>query len=203
MPDSFRMKLKLFIPFVGIYTITIMLFFKIILNNKRINIQLLRRNNENYESIPIAKINILNEVIEDILLHQEQFIQEEKQFRENWLKYNGCELYLADSKRKHFTVTSLWRKFCDLNYYDVTMAIQLSVDRIELLGLHDKHWAGPMSMTLYVQVRQMTRLKHYVTSMTSLLQRNNVDIHIVVNTGVRKYHLFPLIQKTRNTVRIY
>ena len=108
MPDSFRMKLKLFIPFVGIYTITIMLFIKIILNNKHRNIQLLGRNNENYESIPTAKINILNTVIEDILLHQEQFIQEEKQFRENWLKYNGCELYLADSKRKHFAVTSLW-----------------------------------------------------------------------------------------------
>ena len=84
MPDSFRMKLKLFIPFVGIYTVTIMLFIKIILNNKHRNTQLLGRNNENYESIPIAKINILDEVIEDILLHQEQFIQEEKQFRENF-----------------------------------------------------------------------------------------------------------------------
>ena len=166
-----------------------MLFIRIILNNKHRNIQLLGRNNKNYISIATEKINMLNEVIEDILLHQEQFTQEEKQFRENWLKYNGCELYLAGSKRKHFTVTSLWRKFCDINYYDVTMAIQMSVDRIELLGLHDKHWAGPMSVTLYVQVRQMTRLKHYVTSMTSLLHRNNVDINIVVNTGVRKYIL--------------
>ena len=119
-----------------------MLFIKIILNNKHRNIQLLGRNNKNYISIATEKINMLNEVIEDILLHQEQFTQEEKQFRENWLKYNGCELYLAGSKRKHFTVTSLWRKFCDINYYDVTMAIQMSVDRIELLGLHDKQTLG-------------------------------------------------------------
>ena len=180
-----KMKLKLLVPIIGFYTMTIMFYVKTILFTKQKKIQLFRQNNENYKSHTIAKINIFNEVLEDILLHQEQFILEEKQFRENWLKYNGCELYLADSKRKHFTVMSLWRKFLDVSDYEVTMAIQLSVDRIELLDLHDKHWTGPMSVTLYVQLRQMTQLKNYVTSMTSLLQRNNVDIHIVVNAGVR------------------
>ena len=166
---------------------TIMFYVKTLLNNKQRNIQLFRQNNGNYKSRITAKINILNEAMEDILLLQEQFIQEQKLFRENWLKYNGCELYLADSKRKQFTVTSLWREFLDVSDYDVTMAIQLSVDRITLLDLHDKYWAGPMSVTLYVQLRQMKQFKHYITSMTSFLQRNNVDIHIVVNTGVRTF----------------
>ena len=175
----------MFVPVLGFYTMTILFYVKTLLNNKQRNMQFFRQNNENYKSHATAKIEILSKVFEDIILHQEQFIREEKQFRANWLKYNECELYLADSKRKHFTVTSLFRKFFDVINYDVTMAIQLSVDRIKLLDLHDKHWAGPMSVTLYVQLRHMTQLK-YVTSMTSLLQRNNVDIHIVVNTGVRK-----------------
>ena len=71
-----------------------------------------------------------------------------------------------------------------MDYKDITMVLQLTLDRINLLNLHASHWTGPMSVTIYVGRKHLRDLGSVLSVMDSILQRNNIDFHIVLKEGV-------------------
>ena len=141
-----------------------------------------KRDEETQKEINV-KIRKLQKVINAMLLYNQSFKQEDRNFSRNF-RHGGCRHYASDAKRKRFAVTSLWKDYLDVKYYDVTMIMQLTVDRIKLLNLHVENWSGPMSVTLYVKVDELRELEESLTTTTSVLHRDNVDIHLVVKTGV-------------------
>ena len=81
-------------------------------------------------------------------------------------------------------MTSLWKEYLDVDYRDITMVLQLTVDRINLLSVHGSHWTGPMSVTVYVKRKHLLDLGSMLSTMDQVLQRNNIDLHIVLKEGV-------------------
>ena len=71
-----------------------------------------------------------------------------------------------------------------MHYNDITMVLQLTLDRINLLNLHASHWTGPMSITFYVERKHLTDLVSILSGMDEVLKRNNTDLHIVLKEGV-------------------
>ena len=71
-----------------------------------------------------------------------------------------------------------------MEFNDITMALQLTMDRINLLNLHASHWTGPMSVTVYVERKLLPDLGSLLSVMDQVLQRNNIDLHIVLKKGV-------------------
>ena len=95
-----------------------------------------------------------------------------------------CDVYNHDANRKRITVTSLWKEYLDVDYQDITMVLQLTVDRINLLSVHASHWIGPMSVTIYIKRKHLLDLGSILSTMDPVLQRNNIDLHIVLKEGV-------------------
>ena len=95
-----------------------------------------------------------------------------------------CDVYNHDANRKRITVTSLWKEYLDVDYQDITMILQLTVDRVNLLSVHVSHWTGPISVTIYIARKHLLDLGSILCTMDSVLQRNNIDLHIVLKEGV-------------------
>ena len=96
-----------------------------------------------------------------------------------------CTIYNHYANRKRTTVMSLWREYLDVDYKDITMVLQLTMDRINLLNVHAYHWTGPMSVTVYLERKHLPDLGSILSVMDQVLQRNNIDLHIVLKEGVR------------------
>ena len=71
-----------------------------------------------------------------------------------------------------------------MDYKDITMVSQLTLDRINLLNVHASHWTGPMSVTVYVERKHLPELGSVLSLMDPVLQRSNIDLHIVLKEGV-------------------
>lgn len=67
--------------------------------------------------------------------------------------------------------------------YDVTLVVQLSVDRIQMIETLCEHWEGPVSLALYMSDGEAQQLFSYVQSSTELVKRKNVGYHIVFKEG--------------------
>ncbi|XP_015766293.1 PREDICTED: glycosyltransferase-like protein LARGE1 [Acropora digitifera] len=67
--------------------------------------------------------------------------------------------------------------------YDVTLVVQLSVDRIQMIETLCEHWEGPVSLALYMSDGEVQQLFSYVQSSTELVKRKNVGYHIVFKEG--------------------
>lgn len=101
------------------------------------------------------------------------------------MNYSVCDTYAQEGNNmSRFYESSIFKDYLHINPDDVTLVTQLTVDRIYLLHLLVEYWSGPISLAIYVEVDQLSTLKREVLSYPSIIDRNNVDVHIVLATGV-------------------
>lgn len=67
--------------------------------------------------------------------------------------------------------------------FDVTLVIQLSIDRLQMIETLCLHWEGPVSLALYMSDSEAQQLLSYVQSSSELVKRKNVGYHIVFKEG--------------------
>ncbi len=67
---------------------------------------------------------------------------------------------------------------------DVTLAAQLSMDRLHMIELLCAQWSGPISMALYLSDSEAQQLVHFVQGSKILAARDNVGYHVVYKEGV-------------------
>ncbi|XP_015142548.1 LARGE xylosyl- and glucuronyltransferase 2 isoform X3 [Gallus gallus] len=69
------------------------------------------------------------------------------------------------------------------NPTDVTLVAQLSMDRLQMLEAICKHWAGPISLALYMSDAEAQQFLRYAQASEVLSARRNVAYHIVYKEG--------------------
>lgn len=66
---------------------------------------------------------------------------------------------------------------------DITLAAQLSMDRLQMIESLCQHWKGPISLAIYLSDSQVQQFFSYVTESPSLSVRKNIGYHIVYREG--------------------
>lgn len=69
------------------------------------------------------------------------------------------------------------------NPTDVTLVAQLSMDRLQMLEAICRHWAGPISLALYMSDAEAQQFLRYAQASEVLSARRNVAYHIVYKEG--------------------
>ena len=154
-----------------------------------------KHNSDEPEQLIKNKLNILNDTIHQLLwktkidilyIADNEKIQIELFRNEN---NHTCNTYNMDATRTQISVSSIWKDYLDVRYDDVTMIVQLTMDSIKLLEIHAEFWSGPMSVSLYANVDELDTLAETLAKMTMVIKRNNIDLHIVLQVGVRIFDI--------------
>ncbi|KAM7108654.1 xylosyl- and glucuronyltransferase LARGE2 [Ciconia maguari] len=94
-----------------------------------------------------------------------------------------------DFRRQHLTQHRVHLFFLQYeslalpNPTDVTLVAQLSMDRLQMLEAICKHWAGPISLALYMSDAEAQQFLRYAQASEVLSARRNVAYHIVYKEG--------------------
>uniref|UniRef100_A0A8C8RIC4 LARGE xylosyl- and glucuronyltransferase 2 n=1 Tax=Pelusios castaneus TaxID=367368 RepID=A0A8C8RIC4_9SAUR len=94
-----------------------------------------------------------------------------------------------DFRRQHLMVHRIHPFFlqyeppASADLVDVTLVAQLSMDRLQMLEAICKHWAGPISLALYMSDAEAQQFLHYAQGSEVLSSRRNVAYHIVYKEG--------------------
>ena len=75
--------------------------------------------------------------------------------------------------------------------HDVTLVVQLSMDRLQMLEMLCIHWEGPISVALYMSDAEAQQFLRFVMGSEVLMSRRNVGYHVVYREGVLGIFLFP------------
>ncbi|XP_009949341.1 PREDICTED: glycosyltransferase-like protein LARGE2 [Leptosomus discolor] len=94
-----------------------------------------------------------------------------------------------DFRRQHLTQHRIHLFFLQYEFLalphptDVTLVAQLSMDRLQMLEAICKHWAGPISLALYMSDAEAQQFLRYAQASEVLSTRRNVAYHIVYKEG--------------------
>ncbi|NXG77613.1 LARG2 glucuronyltransferase, partial [Baryphthengus martii] len=94
-----------------------------------------------------------------------------------------------DFRRQHLTQHRIHLFFLQYEFLalpnptDVTLVAQLSMDRLQMLEAICKHWAGPISLALYMSDAEAQQFLRYAQASEVLSARRNVAYHIVYKEG--------------------
>ena len=105
-----------------------------------------------------------------------------------------CTRYKNEGKiQSRHNITNIWSNENIINKDDISFVTQLTLKRMPALALVAEHWSGPIDVALYVNQEELPLVHAKVTNYTSLLNRKNIQLHIVIAQGVCLI-LFPLTQ---------
>uniref|UniRef100_A0A1I8FA84 Uncharacterized protein n=1 Tax=Macrostomum lignano TaxID=282301 RepID=A0A1I8FA84_9PLAT len=98
----------------------------------------------------------------------------------------GDECYEMRAEQRLVRRTHLY--YLEYNYtaqgpHDVTLVSQLSLDRVQLLESLSRHWAGPISLCIYVTDAEAHQLATFVESSQVLRHRRNIAYHLLMKEG--------------------
>ncbi|KAM6311601.1 xylosyl- and glucuronyltransferase LARGE2 [Aegotheles albertisi] len=94
-----------------------------------------------------------------------------------------------DFRRQHLTQHRIHLFFLQYEFLalpdptDVTLVAQLSMDRLQMLEAICKHWAGPISLALYMSDAEAQQFLRYAQASEVLSARRNIAYHIVYKEG--------------------
>lgn len=66
---------------------------------------------------------------------------------------------------------------------DVTLVLQLSMDRLQMLEMLCKHWEGPIAIALYMSDAEAQQFLRYAMGSETIMARKNIGYHIVYREG--------------------
>ncbi|XP_005089411.2 LARGE xylosyl- and glucuronyltransferase 1 [Aplysia californica] len=66
---------------------------------------------------------------------------------------------------------------------DVTLVLQLSMDRLQMLEMICKHWEGPIAVALYMSDAEAQQFLRYAMGSETIMSRKNIGYHIVYREG--------------------
>ncbi|XP_023942707.1 xylosyl- and glucuronyltransferase LARGE1 [Bicyclus anynana] len=78
--------------------------------------------------------------------------------------------------------------YMDIDNFDVTLVLQLSMDRLQFLERLVKHWEGPLSAAIYLSDCEVTKLESFIRDWSSTLSsRTNIGYHLVFKHDTLHY----------------
>ncbi len=101
----------------------------------------------------------------------------------------GCQRYNKEgtpSFHKSRQVLHFWGKDA-INADDITLVTQMSRNRLGMLQKVARHWHGPISVAMVITHTEATTMADVLgddSVYNDILQRNNIDLHFVIEKGV-------------------
>ncbi len=99
-------------------------------------------------------------------------------------KHNICDIYYKEGKQKRAVISNVWKQFTNVGYDDVTLVTQMSIDKMPSLIRILKTWTGPVSVAFYIKLNTSQSALESIMSETSVVSKDNMDIHLVAGFGV-------------------
>ena len=145
--------------------------------------------NETKESPSLSfdiKVQIFNNILKNLFENIEFFRNYNQSYGDYQRQMNlkTCSIYNSDAEHKRFVIPSIWKNYLSVKPDDITFVTQLSFSRFYLTELIAKQWSGPLSIAIYVQVDRLPSFEKVFSTYPSLVDRDNLDIHIVLASGV-------------------
>ena len=81
-------------------------------------------------------------------------------------------------------ITNIWSNENIINRDEISFVTQLTLKRMPALALVAEHWSGPIDVALYVKQEELPLVHAKVRNYTSLLNRKDIQLHIVIAEGV-------------------
>ena len=138
------------------------------------------------------KMDKLNDTVNNLQYNMEFFKAYNKLHIMREKGMNVCDNFDAEAKLRRYFVSAIWKNFMNIKPDDITLVAHLTLDRFDLVNLTMKQWSGPISLSIYLKVDELLDFVIVIGNNTSLLLRNNVDIHLVLASGVSHFYLFYL-----------
>ena len=136
--------------------------------------------------ISVQKLRSLNDTILSLLSNADFFKSHNETFMQAHTRDNRniCDVYYEDAKHRRFFIPSVWKEYLSVDPDGITLVTQLSFDRFFLIDLLIKHWLGPLSITICVNIEHLQVFGQTLVTQTTLLERDNIDFHIAIKSGV-------------------
>ena len=134
----------------------------------------------------IRRRNILNDTCQKLLMNI-HFYKRYKQLLSSYYKTmnaSTCTIYNADSILEKFYISSIWNNELSFDPHSITLVSQLTLNRFHLIELLMKHWEGPISLSLYIDIDEISVVFDKFLSSISILESDKIDFHFVVGTAV-------------------
>ena len=130
------------------------------------------------------KLRIIEETV-NRLLDNEDFYRRYKRFQlETTANLSLCAEYRKDAEREQFYISQIWKNELSIEPESITYVTQLTLNRLYLIDKIQEQWSGPLSVSLYLDIDEVLSFKEKLSYYPSVIERDNIDLHIVLATGV-------------------
>ena len=101
-----------------------------------------------------------------------------------------CTRYRTESRVRHrYNVTNIWSSVNVINEEDITFVTQMTTKRMSVLSKIAEHWSGPINVAVYARKEELSLIVESLKNHTLLLNRKNVEFHVVIEDGVSEFLL--------------
>ena len=134
----------------------------------------------------IRRRDILNKTCQQLLINTHFYKRYKKLLSHYYKTMNSsmCTIYSQDSIHEKFYIPSIWNNELSFNYNSITFVSQLTLNRFDLIELLMKYWKGPISLSLYINIDEISIIFKKFLSFKSILESDKIDFHLVVGTAV-------------------
>ena len=177
---QFLAKVFLFVLFtVGILCsmINTQFFYETPPDSSHIEIHAYRRNtlvNSNFEK----KSKIIEEVVKTLVDNTLVFKSYRKLQEQTTQHLSVCEIYSEDGKHEKFHVSQIWKEELSIPTDDITYVTQVTLDRFHMIETILNQWSGPLSISIYLDIDEISHFKETIFSYPSIFERDNIDFHV-------------------------
>ncbi len=100
-------------------------------------------------------------------------------------KNKACTRYTHEARVKsRHNVTNIWSELNIVNKDDIAFVTQMTVHRMFVLALVAEHWTGPIDVAMQAKPEELELIPKAFKNYTSLLNRKNIQLHVVIEEGV-------------------
>ena len=130
------------------------------------------------------KLRIIEETVKRLLDNGDFYRRYRRLQSESTVNLSLCAEYSKDAEHEQFYISQIWKNQLSIEPESITYVTQLTLNRLDLIDKIQEQWSGPLSVSIYLEIDEIVSFKEKMSSYPSVIERDNIDLHIVVATGV-------------------
>ena len=96
-----------------------------------------------------------------------------------------CTRYRNEARvKERYNITNIWSSIKQINNEDITFVTQMTTKRMGVLQKVAAHWSGPINVAVYARKEELSLIPKYLRENILLLNRKNIEFHVVIEDGV-------------------
>ena len=101
-----------------------------------------------------------------------------------------CARFEREGTEDKIFIPNVWKQYSELNVEsDIAVVTQMHEGKLNVLDRFLRHWDGAFSVAFFVNTTSAHTLPELLrTTYRTVLERRNIDVHIVAKEGVKSLH---------------